>query len=94
MYSYKNIKRKALSASEKLEIIKKADAQRHVMGTKVAEELSIPGSTNNIMKNKENMLPQCVPTQPDRKKLKTSKYEKNEPVLLQHFRQKWALNIL
>lgn len=81
MYSYKNIKRKALSAFEKLEIITKVDVQKHVMGTKVAEELNIPGSTNNIMMNMESMLLQCVPTQVEKKKLKTSKYEKNEPVL-------------
>jgi hypothetical protein len=45
-----NIKCKALSVSEKLEIIKKADAQPYVMYTKAAEQLSITVSTlNNIV---------------------------------------------
>jgi hypothetical protein len=48
---------------------------------------------NNIMANKKNILQQCVTYQPGRKKLKTSKYEKMESVLLERFRQKQALNI-
>jgi hypothetical protein len=40
-----NIKHKMLSLSEKLEMIKKVDAQPHVTCTKVAEQLSIPMST-------------------------------------------------
>jgi hypothetical protein len=75
-----NIKRKALSAFEELEIIKKVGAQPCLMGTMVVEQLSVPGLTNNIRMNMENMLLQCVPTKLERKK--TSKYEKNEPALL------------
>jgi transposase len=89
-----NIKCKVLSVSEKLEIIKKVDTQLHVTCTKVAEQFSIPASTlNNIIANKKNILQQCVTSQPGRKKLKASKYEKTELVLLEWFRQKQALNI-
>lgn len=39
------------------------------------------------------ILEQCVTTQPGRNKLKTSEYEKTESVLLEQFRQKWALYV-
>jgi hypothetical protein len=56
-----NIKCKALSVSEKLEVIKKVDAQPHVTCTKVAEQLTIPASVlNSIMAKKKNILLQCV----------------------------------
>jgi hypothetical protein len=45
------------------------------------------------MWNKKNILQHCVTSQSGRKKLKTSKYEKIESVLLEWFRQKLALNI-
>jgi F420-dependent methylenetetrahydromethanopterin dehydrogenase len=64
-----NAKRKALSAFEKLAIIKKVDNQQCVMSTKVAEELRIPGSTNNMM-NKENMLLQWAPNSAGQEKTK------------------------
>jgi hypothetical protein len=73
-----NIKCMALSVSEKLEIIKKADAQPHVMCTTVAKQLSITVLERNILENKKNILQQCVATQPGRKKLKTYKYERIE----------------
>jgi hypothetical protein len=89
-----NIKRRALSVSEKLGIIKKVDAQPHVMRTKVIKQLSIPMSIlNNIMSSKKNIPQQCVTTHPGRKRLKISKYEKTDSVLLGWFRQKQALNI-
>jgi hypothetical protein len=88
-----NIKHTALSVSEKMEIIKKVDAQTHVMHKKVAEQLSTPASTLNNMANKKNILQQCVTSQPGRKKLKSSKYEKTEPVLLEWLTLKRALNI-
>jgi hypothetical protein len=54
---------------------------------------------NNLMVNKKQTnkqtkeeLQQRATTQPIRRKLKTSKYEKTESVLLKQFRQKWALH--
>jgi hypothetical protein len=40
---------------------------------------------------KKNILQQCVTTQPDQKKLRTSKSEMAESVLLEWFRQKLVL---
>jgi hypothetical protein len=63
------------------------------MHTQVAQ-LSIPVlMLNNTMVNNKNILQQCVNFQPGTKKLKTSKYEKNESLLLQWVMQKQALNI-
>jgi hypothetical protein len=45
---------------------------------------------NNIMANKKNTLQECVTTQPGRK-VKTSKYEISESVLLEWFKQKQTL---
>jgi hypothetical protein len=42
---------------------------------------------------KKNILQRCVNTHPGRKRLKTSKYEKMESVLLEWFWQKLALYI-
>jgi hypothetical protein len=65
------------------------DTQPYVTHTNVAEKLGIPSSVlNNIMANKKNILHQYVTSHPGRKKLKTSKYEKIESVLLEWFRQK------
>jgi hypothetical protein len=72
-----NIKRELLPIPEKL------DAQPYMMHTKVAELLSIPVSMqNNIMANKKNILQQYTTSHPGRKKLKTSKYEQTESVLM------------
>jgi hypothetical protein len=50
------IKQKALSAADKLYIIKKVDTQPHVTQIKLVEELGLPVLTlYNIMANKNNI---------------------------------------
>jgi hypothetical protein len=78
MHGYKN-KHK----TEVLAVPEKLDAQLHMIYTKVAEQLTIPVSTqNNVMANRKNILQQCVTSQPGRKKLKIEKYVKTESLLL------------
>jgi hypothetical protein len=73
-----NRKGTMLSVSEKLQIIRK--------------EFSLPGlMLNHTVAKKKNILQQRVTTQPDQNKLRTSKSEMTESVLLEWFGQKLAL---
>jgi hypothetical protein len=45
------------------------------------------------MANRNTILQQGESSEPSRKKLKTSKYDKIETILLEWFCQKWAMNI-
>jgi plasmid maintenance system antidote protein VapI len=59
---------KALSVSEKMEIIKKVDAEPQVTHTKVVKELNIPLATlNNIMANKKNIHQNFLTSQTGRR---------------------------
>ena len=101
MYSKTGVKRKALSIREKVDIIAKVDANPNLSlhvavwtRLKIAAELCIPVSTvNSIVAKREIYLSEVTTVQLGRKKLKTSKYEKIEGVLLEWFTQKRALNI-
>jgi hypothetical protein len=87
------IKQKVLSVPNKLDIIQKMDTQPYTTN-QVSRITRIPVSTlNNIMANKNNILQQGGSREPNRKKFKTSKYEKIETILLEWFCQKWAKNI-
>jgi hypothetical protein len=88
------IKRKPLSISAKLNIISKVDGTLNAPRTKIAEELGISVATlHTVMHNRNKILKQSLTEQLNRKKIKTAKYEKVEAVLMEWFRQKWALNL-
>jgi purine nucleoside phosphorylase len=87
------IKRKPLSISEKLNIISKVDGTPNAPRTKIAEELGISVTTlHTVTYNRNKIHKQSVTEQLNRKKIKTAKYEKVEAILMEWFRQKWALN--
>jgi hypothetical protein len=87
------IKRKPLSISGKLNIIRKVDGTPNAPCTKTAEELGIPVATlHTFMYKRNKILKQLLAEQLNRKKIKTAKYEKVEAILMEWFQHKWALN--
>jgi hypothetical protein len=87
------IKRKPLAICEKFNIISKVDGTPNAPCTKTAEELGIPVATlHTVMYNRNKILKQSVTEQLNRKKIKTERYDKAEAILMEWFRQKWALN--
>jgi hypothetical protein len=78
------IKRKRLSISEKLNIISKVYGTPNAPRTKTAEELGIPVATlHTVMHNRNKILKQSLTEQHNRKKIKTAKHEKEEPILME-----------
>jgi hypothetical protein len=87
------IKCKPLSISEKLNIKSKVDGTPNAPHTKISEELGISVTIlGTVMYNRNKILKQSLTEQLNRKKIKTAKYEKVEAILMEWFRQKWALN--
>jgi hypothetical protein len=81
------IKRKPLSVSEKLNIVRKVDGTPNAPRTNIAEELGIPVATlHTVMYNRNKILKQPLTEQLNRKKIKTAKYEKVEAILMEWFR--------
>jgi hypothetical protein len=88
------IKCKPRSISEKLNIISKVDGTPNAPRTKIAEELGIPvAALHTVMYNRNRILKQSLTEQLNREKIKTAKYEKMEAILMEWFRQKWALHV-
>lgn len=89
------IKRKALSIEDKLKILKTFDENSFIKNQKqIAEELNIPASTlRTILKNRKELEELAVQGGTKRKKIKTSKFEELEKVLLQWFQQARSLHL-
>jgi hypothetical protein len=86
------IKCTPLTKAEELIIISKVDGTPNARRIKTAEELGIAMTTlNTIMPNRNKILEQSLSAQLDKKKIKIAKYEKVERVLMEWFRQRWAL---
>jgi hypothetical protein len=76
------IKHKPLSIYEKLNITSKVDGTPNALRTKIAEELGIPVTTlHTVIYNRNRILKQSLMEQLNRKKIKTTKYEKVEQFL-------------
>lgn len=89
------IKRKALSISDKLNILKKYDeglAEKKKQKD-IANELGIPPSTlRTLLKNRHEIEQSSLLGGSKRQKLKHGKYEELENILLEWFQQARSLN--
>lgn len=89
------IKRKALSITDKLNILKKYN--EGLTGEKkqkdIANKLGLPPSTlRTLLKNRHEIEQRSLLGGSKRQKLKHGKYEELENVLLEWFQQAWSLN--
>lgn len=95
MAERRGIKRKALSITDKLNILKNYEEKSKTKNQKeIAAELNVPASTlRTILANRKKIEDSAVIGGCKRQKIKHAKFEQLEQILLDWFNQARALNL-